>query len=220
MRRGSVCPAGRRRRFLKCIITQLKNMNKSILKVATTAFAVAAIVASCSNKEQKHSDSDSAAALDEITSMVSTVLSTDELIPYKPAFFNNPELKVAATAAGDSTYTETASGLKYAIIKQGTGARPAATDVVTVNYCGVLTDEDLTKFDSSYDRPEPTSVPLNRGIAGWTEGLQLMPVGSIYEFYIPSDLAYGEQGAPGAIPPNAPLIFRVELLGIQDAGQQ
>ena len=196
-------------------------MNKSILKVATTAFAVAAIVASCSNKEQKHADSDSAAALDEITSMVAAVQKADTLIPYTPAFFNNPELKVASTAAGDSTYSETATGLKYAIIRQGTGARPTASDVVEVHYHGVLTDADMTKFDSSYERGETTSFPLNRVIAGWTEGLQLMPVGSIYEFYIPANLAYGEQGTPGGpVPPNAPLIFRVELIGIQGGAQE
>ncbi len=113
----------------------------------------------------------------------------------------------------DSTYVETPSGLKYRILKEGNGASPKATDAVTVHYEGKL----LTgmKFDSSYDRGEPASFPLNGVIKGWTEGLQTMKVGGITEFYIPADLAYGEQGTPGGpIPPNAPLIFKVELISI------
>jgi FKBP-type peptidyl-prolyl cis-trans isomerase len=109
--------------------------------------------------------------------------------------------------------TTTASGLQYKVIKAGSGANPKATDTVKVHYKGTFLDGKT--FDSSYDRGEPISFPLNRVIAGWTEGVQLMPVGSTYEFYIPSNLAYGERGAPGAIPPNSTLIFVVELLDIQ-----
>jgi FKBP-type peptidyl-prolyl cis-trans isomerase len=109
--------------------------------------------------------------------------------------------------------TTTASGLQYKVIKAGTGAQPKATDTVKVHYKGTFLDGKT--FDSSYDRGEPISFPLNRVIAGWTEGVQLMPVGATYEFYIPSNLAYGERGAGGAIPPNATLIFVVELLGIE-----
>jgi FKBP-type peptidyl-prolyl cis-trans isomerase len=109
--------------------------------------------------------------------------------------------------------TTTASGLQYKVIKAGTGAQPKATDTVKVHYKGTFLDGKT--FDSSYDRGEPISFPLNRVIAGWTEGVQLMPLGSTYEFYIPSNLAYGERGAGGAIPPNATLIFVVELLGIE-----
>lgn len=109
--------------------------------------------------------------------------------------------------------TTTASGLQYKVIQPGNGPKPKATDTVNVHYKGTFLDGKT--FDSSYDRGEPISFPLNRVIAGWTEGVQLMPVGATYEFYIPSNLAYGERGAGGAIPPNSTLIFVVELLGIE-----
>lgn len=106
----------------------------------------------------------------------------------------------------------TASGLQYEVITEGSGPKPGATDTVTVHYKGTLTNG--TQFDSSYDRGEPISFPLNRVIAGWTEGLQLMSVGSKYRLTIPSNLGYGAAGAGGVIPPNATLIFEVELLKI------
>lgn len=110
-------------------------------------------------------------------------------------------------------YTTTASGLKYKIKKDAKGAKPSATDEVTVHYTGKLLDG--TVFDSSVERGEPTSFPLNRVIAGWTEGVQLMSEGAVYEFIIPSNLAYGEQGTPGGpIGPNATLYFEVELIKI------
>ena len=106
----------------------------------------------------------------------------------------------------------TASGLQYKVLLEGTGKSPKATDRVTVNYEGTLIDG--TKFDSSYDRGEPIDFGLNQVIRGWTEGLQLMKEGAKYKFFIPSDLAYGPQGSPGAIPPNATLIFTVELIRV------
>ncbi len=106
----------------------------------------------------------------------------------------------------------TESGLQYIVLTEGTGAKPTATDKVKVHYEGTLTDG--TKFDSSYDRGEPIEFPLNQVIKGWTEGVQLMSVGSKYKFFVPYDLAYGEQGAGGVIPPFATLIFTVELLDI------
>lgn len=105
----------------------------------------------------------------------------------------------------------TASGLQYQVVEQGDGPRPAATDTVTVHYRGTLLDG--TEFDSSYSRGEPISFGLDRVIPGWTEGLQLMPVGSKYIFYISPELGYGPSGG-GPIPPNAALIFEVELLDI------
>ena len=99
------------------------------------------------------------------------------------------------------------------MIEPGYGSRPKATETVKVHYRGTLIDGK--QFDSSYDRGEPISFPLNRVIQGWTEGLQLMPIGAKYEFYIPSDLGYGSTGAGAVIPPNATLIFEVELLAIQ-----
>ncbi len=108
--------------------------------------------------------------------------------------------------------TTTASGLQYEVITQGSGPRPAATDRVTVNYRGTLIDG--TEFDSSYERGEPATFPVNRVIGGWTEALQLMPVGSKYRLVIPANLGYGEGGSGANIGPNATLIFEVELLAI------
>jgi len=107
----------------------------------------------------------------------------------------------------------TDSGLQYEVLEATLGLKPKATDTVRVHYEGTLTDG--TVFDSSYKRGEPISFALNQVIKGWTEGLQLMSIGSKYKFFIPYQLAYGEQGAGGSIPPYATLIFTVELLGIQ-----
>ena len=106
----------------------------------------------------------------------------------------------------------TASGLQYRVVQEGTGASPADTSSVTVHYTGKLVDG--TVFDSSLKRGEPTTFGVNQVIAGWTEGLQLMKEGAKYEFYIPYNLAYGERGAGGAIPPYATLIFEVELISV------
>lgn len=106
----------------------------------------------------------------------------------------------------------TESGLQYEVIKMGRGKKPAATDKVKVHYHGTLIDG--TVFDSSIDRGEPITFGLNQVIKGWTEGVQLMPVGSKFKFYIPQELGYGSQNA-GSIPPYSTLIFEVELLGIE-----
>ena len=106
----------------------------------------------------------------------------------------------------------TDSGLQYEVIKKGDGASPKATDTVKVHYHGTLIDG--TVFDSSVEREEPAQFPVNRVIKGWTEALQLMKVGDKYRLVIPSDLAYGENGAGGDIGPNAVLVFEVELLDI------
>lgn len=107
----------------------------------------------------------------------------------------------------------TESGLLYRVIKEGTGAKPAATDKVKVHYEGKLMDG--TVFDSSKQRGEAAEFPLNAVIPGWTEGLQLMSEGSIYELIIPYELGYGERGAGNMIPPCSPLVFEVELLSIE-----
>jgi len=106
------------------------------------------------------------------------------------------------------------SGLQYKIIKEGTGPKPTAEDTVLCHYRGALVDN--TEFDSSYKRGEPLKIPVGGVIKGWTEAIQLMPVGSKWQLYIPSDLAYGERGAPGSpIGPNSTLVFDVELIGIE-----
>ena len=107
----------------------------------------------------------------------------------------------------------TPSGLQYEVLEATIGQKPKATDKVRVHYEGTLIDGTI--FDSSYKRGESISFALNQVIKGWTEGLQLMSVGSKYKLYIPYQLAYGEQGAGGSIPPYAALIFTVELLGIE-----
>lgn len=115
-----------------------------------------------------------------------------------------------ADNAKKSGVVTTASGLQYQIIKQGTGKRPTATSKVTVHYEGKLIDG--TVFDSSIDRGEPITFPLNQVITGWTEGLQLMQEGAKYRLFIPSKLGYGETGSGNTIGPNSVLIFEVELL--------
>jgi len=104
------------------------------------------------------------------------------------------------------------SGLQYRIVREGEGAKPTATDVVKVHYKGTLVDGK--EFDSSYKSNKPAEFPANRVIKGWTEALQLMPVGSKWELYIPYNLAYGARGSRGSIDPYSALIFEVELLDI------
>lgn len=106
------------------------------------------------------------------------------------------------------------SGLQYKILKEGAGPKPAATDTVECNYRGTLING--AEFDSSYKRGQPTKFPVSGVIKGWTEALQLMPVGSKWQLFIPSELAYGERGTPGGgIGPNSTLIFEVELMNIE-----
>ena len=120
----------------------------------------------------------------------------------------------AAASAPSKDMKTTASGLKYQVLKQGTGTvSPKATDTVKVHYHGTLLNG--TVFDSSVQRGEPISFPLNGVIPGWTEGLQLMKVGDKFKFEIPPNLAYGPNSPTPAIPPNSTLVFEVELLGIQ-----
>ncbi len=106
-----------------------------------------------------------------------------------------------------------ADGLEYKVLKAGTGRTPRPTDRVVVNYRGTLIDG--TEFDSSYRRGQPLVIPVNGVIRGWSEALQLMPVGSKWQLFIPPNLAYGPRGAPPAIGPNETLIFEIELLAIQ-----
>ncbi|CAN5591833.1 hypothetical protein BH09VER1_BH09VER1_41110 [soil metagenome] len=129
----------------------------------------------------------------------------------QPAIDKGQEfLKENATKEGVKT---TASGLQYKVLREGSGKQPMATDTVEVNYEGKLING--TVFDSSYKRGESISFPLNQVIPGWTEGLQLMKEGAKYQFFIPSNLAYGKRGAGGAIGPDEALIFDVELIKVQ-----
>jgi FKBP-type peptidyl-prolyl cis-trans isomerase len=118
-----------------------------------------------------------------------------------------------AANKGKEGVKTTASGLQYKVLKEGTGPKPKATSTVTVHYKGTLLDG--SQFDSSYDRGEPATFQLNQVIPGWTEGVQLMNVGSKYQFWIPGNLGYGPAGSPPKIGPNAVLVFEVELLAIK-----
>ncbi|SFC22467.1 FKBP-type peptidyl-prolyl cis-trans isomerase FklB [Parapedobacter composti] len=111
----------------------------------------------------------------------------------------------------------TASGLQYEVIRAGEGEKPTVADTVTVHYKGQLRNGQV--FDSSYDRGEPATFPLERVIQGWIEGLQLMPAGSHYRLYVPYALGYGERGAGPDIPPYSPLIFDVELISVKKGGE-
>lgn len=123
---------------------------------------------------------------------------------------------LAANKAKDGVVT-LPSGLQYKILSPGTGPKPMATDTVVCNYRGTLINGK--EFDSSYKRGQPATFPVARVIKGWTEALQLMPVGSKWQLFVPSDLAYADHGAGPDIGPNATLIFEVELLSIQDKTQ-
>lgn len=114
--------------------------------------------------------------------------------------------------------TVTESGLQYEVIKEGTGEKPTLEDRVTVHYHGTLIDG--TVFDSSVEKGQPASFGVGQVIPGWTEALQLMPVGSKWKVYVPSDLAYGPRGAGGLIQPNSALIFEVELISIDKPAEE
>jgi len=156
-------------------------------------------------------------------------MSEEELMAAIQAFAMAQQAKMAAEAEAAAQasqnflaengqragVTTTASGLQYEVLEEGAagGAMPSESSNVTVHYHGTLVDG--TVFDSSVERGQPASFPLNGVIPGWTEGVQLMKVGDKFRFTIPSDLAYGPNGAPPTIPPNATLIFDVELLEVQ-----
>jgi FKBP-type peptidyl-prolyl cis-trans isomerase len=123
------------------------------------------------------------------------------------------DMKFLAENARKAGVITTPSGLEYEVLRQGSGPKPARTDTVLVHYEGRLLDK--TVFDSSYQRGQPAAFPLDQVIPGWTEGVQLMPVGSKYHFVVPPALAYGPRGAGGVIPPGAVLEFDIELLAIR-----
>jgi FKBP-type peptidyl-prolyl cis-trans isomerase FkpA/FKBP-type peptidyl-prolyl cis-trans isomerase FklB len=125
------------------------------------------------------------------------------------------DMKFLSDNKGKPGVITTSSGLQYSVIREGNGPRPKASDTVLVHYEGKLIDG--TVFDSSYQRGQPAAFPLDQVIPGWTEGVQLMPVGSKYHFVVPPQLAYGAQGAGGVIPPGAVLEFDIELLAARPA---
>jgi FKBP-type peptidyl-prolyl cis-trans isomerase FklB len=167
---------------------------------------------------------DLAKGIEDVLTHQKPQISYQEAQQVLNTFFQELENKVAgaAKADGEKFLAEnakrdgvkvTASGLQYEVLEPSLGQKPKTTDTVRVHYEGTLIDG--TVFDSSYRRGESISFPLNGVIKGWTEGLQLMSIGSKYKFFIPYQLAYGERGAGASIPPYAALIFTVELLGIE-----
>jgi FKBP-type peptidyl-prolyl cis-trans isomerase FklB len=130
----------------------------------------------------------------------------------KPSSNLSPEAFLAENAKKEGVKT-TASGLQYKVIKSGTGASPKLTDTVKVHYHGTLING--TVFDSSVERGQSISFPVNRVIKGWVEALQLMKVGDKWTLFIPANLAYGDRSPSPDIPANSPLVFEVELLGIE-----
>ncbi len=168
---------------------------------------------------------DLAQGIEDVLTHQQPKISYQEAQQVLNTFFQELENKIAGAAkeAGEKFLQEnakregvkvTASGLQYEVLEPSLGQKPKATDTVRVHYEGTLIDG--TVFDSSYKRGESISFPLNGVIKGWTEGLQLMSIGSKYKFFIPYQLAYGERGAGQSIPPYAALIFTVELLGIEE----
>lgn len=209
-------------------------MNKNkIIYLASSMLLAGGLLASCGNKkpadtlqqeavEESFTPGEKTTALDTLEQIDEMVQAVETPVPgingtkYNADFFNNAANKGDKATA--DKYAVTPTGLKYVIAKEGTGKSPKATDNVTVHYVGTLTNG--TQFDSSIDRGEPATFPLNRVIPGWTEGLQLMKTGGEAVFYIPSDLAYGEQGSFNpytgqyTIPPSSPLIFWVQLIEV------
>ena len=174
---------------------------------------------------------DFAQAINDIIANQELKVSEQEAQTLVQNFFEEQEKKAQAAAAekgkaakeeGEKFLTENSkkdgiitlpSGLQYQVIREGNGKKPKATDQVECHYEGTLIDG--TKFDSSYDRGQTATFPLNQVIAGWTEGLQLMQEGAKYRFFIPYTLGYGERGAGASIPPFAALIFDVELVAVK-----
>jgi FKBP-type peptidyl-prolyl cis-trans isomerase len=152
-----------------------------------------------------------AIAIVAVVAVLFIIQPTNQQLPASSVRATEGAQFLATNATAEGVVT-TESGLQYRVVTEGDGPKPTASDTVTVHYTGKFLDG--TTFDSSVDRGQPVSFPLDAVIPGWTEGLQLMPVGSTYEFWIPSDLAYGAAGRAPAIPPNATLYFQVQLLGI------
>jgi FKBP-type peptidyl-prolyl cis-trans isomerase FklB len=167
-----------------------------------------------------------AKGLTDVTSGRQPLLSNDDIQATLGELFRQAQAKDttadANLAAGEAFLAANKSkqgvvalpsGLQYKILKQGKGPKPTANDTVECNYRGTLIDG--TEFDSSYRRGEPAAFPVSRVIHGWTEALQMMPVGSKWQLFVPAKLAYGPRGMGGVITPNSTLIFEVELLGIK-----
>ncbi len=178
-------------------------MKKHIVPMA--AVAVMAMAAVGCKADNKNTDTATVAEETDVASELGAVAAAETGV----------DIPEAAPVPAQVQFKDTtASGLKYNVLKEGTGRQPKATDMVKVHYTGKHLDGRV--FDSSIERGEAISFPLNQVIPGWTEGLQLMKEGGVYEFYIPAAIAYGEKGTPGGpIDPNEDLYFLVQLIEVQ-----
>jgi FKBP-type peptidyl-prolyl cis-trans isomerase len=189
------------------IANQLKQMGSAI----DTELVMRGIRDSLENKKPLISKEEAAAVIDEFAKkQESEVKKRMNEVGQKNKVEGEAFLK---ENKGKKDVVTTKSGLQYMVLKKSTGEKPKETSTVKVHYKGTLLNGKT--FDSSYDRNQPAVFPLNRVIRGWTEGLQLMNVGSTFKFFIPSELAYGDRGMGNDIGPNAVLIFEVELLSIE-----
>tara|TARA_B100001758_G_C18362998_1_gene586877 strand:- start:905 stop:1504 length:600 start_codon:yes stop_codon:yes gene_type:complete len=164
-----------------------------------------------------------AGAINDVVSNSELKINSEDINSYLQEYFGKlqAEQQKVAIAQGEEFLKNNSSkegvvtlesGLQYKVLKEGSGEKPKATDTVTTHYHGTLISGEV--FDSSVERSEPASFPVNGVIPGWVEALQLMPVGSKWKLFVPSHLAYGERGAGQKIGPNTTLIFEVELLSI------
>jgi FKBP-type peptidyl-prolyl cis-trans isomerase len=169
---------------------------KKVLVIATAALSIMGMASCSGNSTSSEATTDMVTSADSIEIKDNLTLGREFL---------------AENAKNDSV-VQTESGLQYMVLKEGTGAKPGPTDIVTVHYTGKLLDG--TVFDSS-EGGEPATFPLDKVIPGWTEGLQLMSEGSEYRLFIPSELAYGSKGSGDKILPNATLIFDVKLIKVE-----
>jgi FKBP-type peptidyl-prolyl cis-trans isomerase len=183
------------------------NLKTAGLKINTDAF-LAGITDTLNGKPPKYTEAQAQAAIQAALAVVQQKKSADNLAA-GTAFLDGNKKKAGVKV--------TDSGLQYEVLTLGTGPKPKVDDTVKVQYEGKLLSG--TVFDSSIQRGEPAVFPIDGVIPGWTEGLQLMPVGSKYRLYIPSSLAYGEKGAGSVIEPNSVLIFEVELISIEPKEQ-
>ncbi len=189
---------------------ELKNLNEAYDTKMTSAMLVKGLAFGLKNRDELKPET-LGMAMQAIGAKLQAKQMSKATAEAAAAPVSDDESKVLAENKANG-FTETSSGLLYKITKEGTGTTPTAADEVTVHYTGRLMDG--TVFDSSVDRGEPATFPLNRVIPGWTEGLQLMKEGGKAEFVIPSKLAYGPNGAGDMIPPNATLRFEVELIKV------
>ena len=187
-----------------------KNMKAQGLDI-NQAFVAQGIKDGYNNSKTAMSDKDMDATMSKFQQEMSAKMQTKQKVDGEKNK-KEGEAFLAANQKKDGVIT-LPSGLQYKILKEGNGEKPTASQTVKCNYRGTLIDGK--EFDSSYKRGEPAEFPVGGVIKGWTEALQLMPVGSKWELFVPSDLAYGANGAGQMIGPNATLIFEVELLSIK-----